>query len=210
MNCLIVYIKWWYFKDIAEGVETRFDTSNYELDRPLPKGKNKKVTGLTKDKLGGKISTKFGGPRAKSYNHLIDDGSEDKKARSTKKCIINRKLKLENYKNCSEGTQHDNKLKYLEKKLILQTQQTFKRESHNVFTEEINKIALGSNDDKRMQSIDLIGTCAYGMSKYLSSEKEDIKYHNFIKQYKKIINFDVTKPSMIQIGHKFLIIHTDY
>ena len=34
------------YKDIAEDVETRFDTSNYELDRPLPKGKNKNVIGL--------------------------------------------------------------------------------------------------------------------------------------------------------------------
>ena len=40
------------YKDIAEDVETRFDISNYELDRPLPKGKNKKVIGLMKDKLG--------------------------------------------------------------------------------------------------------------------------------------------------------------
>ena len=42
------------YKDIAEDVETRFDTSNYELDRPLPKGKNKKVVRLIKDELGGK------------------------------------------------------------------------------------------------------------------------------------------------------------
>ena len=44
----------WY-KNIAEDVETRFDTSNWELDRPLPKGKNKKVIGLIKDELGGKL-----------------------------------------------------------------------------------------------------------------------------------------------------------
>ena len=44
----------WYLQDIAEDVETRFDTSNYELDRPLPKGKNKKVVRLIKDELRGK------------------------------------------------------------------------------------------------------------------------------------------------------------
>ena len=49
------------YKDIAEDAETRFDTSNYELDRPLPKGKNKEVIGLMKDELGGKIMTKFVG-----------------------------------------------------------------------------------------------------------------------------------------------------
>ena len=53
------------YKDIAEDVETRFDASNYELDRPFPKGKNQKVTGLMKVELGGKIITKFVGLRAK-------------------------------------------------------------------------------------------------------------------------------------------------
>ena len=112
----IVYIKKDdIYKDIAEDVETRFDTSNYELDRPLPKGKNKKVIGLMKDELGGKIMTKFVGLRAKTYSYLIDDGSEDKKAKGTKKCVIKRKLKFENYKNCLEATQLDNKIKYLQK-----------------------------------------------------------------------------------------------
>ena len=55
-NSSIVYIKTnGIYKDIAEDVETRFDTSKYELDRPLPKGKNKKGIGLMKDELGGKI-----------------------------------------------------------------------------------------------------------------------------------------------------------
>ena len=50
----IVYIKTdGIYKDIAEGVETGFDTSNNELDWPLPKGKNKKVNELIKDELGG-------------------------------------------------------------------------------------------------------------------------------------------------------------
>ena len=50
----------------------------------MPKGKNKKVIGLMKDELGGKIMTKFVGLRAKTYSHLIDDGNEDKKAKHTK------------------------------------------------------------------------------------------------------------------------------
>ena len=86
------------YKDIPEDVETRFDTSNYELGRPLPKRKNKKVIGLMKDELGGKIMTKFVRLRVKTYNNLIDDGSQDKKAKSTKKCVIKRKVKFENYK----------------------------------------------------------------------------------------------------------------
>ena len=62
----IVYIKTDYiYKNIAEDIETIFDTSDYELDRPLSKGKNKKVIGLIKDGLGGKILAKFGGLRTK-------------------------------------------------------------------------------------------------------------------------------------------------
>ena len=56
-------------KDIAEDVDTRFDTSNFELDRPLPKGKNKKVIGLMKDELGGQIKEEFVGLRAKTYSY---------------------------------------------------------------------------------------------------------------------------------------------
>ena len=64
-DIFIVYIKTDIYKDIVEDVETRFDTSNYELDRPLPRGKNKKVIGLMKDGLAGKIMTKFVGLREK-------------------------------------------------------------------------------------------------------------------------------------------------
>ena len=48
-----------FYKDIANNVEKRFDTSNYEVNRPLPTGKNKKVIGLMKDELGGKIIPAF-------------------------------------------------------------------------------------------------------------------------------------------------------
>ena len=70
----IVYIKTDYiYKDIVEDVETKLYTSSYELDRPLPKGKNKKVIGLMKDELGGKIITTFIGLKAKTYSYLMDE-----------------------------------------------------------------------------------------------------------------------------------------
>ena len=94
IDSFIVYIKKDddIYKDMAGNVETRFDTSNYELNRLLAKGENKKEIGLMKDELGGKIMTKFDGLRAKLYSYLIDDGSEDKKTKGTKKCIIKRKV----------------------------------------------------------------------------------------------------------------------
>ena len=69
-------------------------------------------------------------------------------------------------------------------KLILKTQQRFRSEKHNVFTEEINKIALSSNDDKRIQSIGPIETHAHGTSKDLECKKEEIKCNNIIKRFK--------------------------
>ena len=83
----------------------------------MPKGKNKKVFGLMKDELGGKIMTKFVRLRAKTYNYLIDDDSEDKKAKTTKTCVIKRKVKFENYRNCLEATKLENKINYIEKKI---------------------------------------------------------------------------------------------
>ena len=87
-----------FYKDIASGVENRFDTSNYEANRPLPTGKNKKVIGLMKDKLGGKIIMEFVILRPKTYSFLTDDGKEDKKAKGTKKCVIKKMIKFNDYK----------------------------------------------------------------------------------------------------------------
>ena len=90
----------YFYRDIANDVESRFDTSNYEVSRPLPTGKNKKIIGLMKDELGGKIITEFVTLRPKTYSCLTDDGKEDKKAKGTKKCVIKRMIKFDDYKNC--------------------------------------------------------------------------------------------------------------
>ena len=89
----IVYIKRDdIYKDIAEDVEARFDTSNYQLERSLPNRENKKVIGLMKDELGRKIMIEFVGLRVKTYSYLIDDDSEDKKAKGSKKYVIKIKI----------------------------------------------------------------------------------------------------------------------
>ena len=77
-----------FYEDITNDVEKMFDTSNYEVNRPLSIGKNKKIIGLMKDELGGKIIMEFVTLRPKTYSFLTDDGKEDKKAKGTKKCII--------------------------------------------------------------------------------------------------------------------------
>ena len=84
-DSFVIYIKTEdVYEDIADDVEKRFDTSNYEVNRPLPTGKNKKVTGLMKNELGGKIMTEFAALRPKTYSYLMDDGKSGKKAKGTK------------------------------------------------------------------------------------------------------------------------------
>ena len=112
-----------FYKDIANDVEKRFDTSNYEVNRPLPTGKNKKVIGLMKDELGGKVITEFVALRPKTYSYLTDDCKEDKKAKGTNKCVIKRMIKFNDYKNCS-----------LKDEVVLKSQQRFRSKGHDVYT----------------------------------------------------------------------------
>ena len=88
-----------FFEDINNDVERWFDTSNYDKNdkRPLPMGMNKKVIGLFKDELGGKIMKEFCALRAKTYTYLMDDDTEHKKAKGTKTCRIKRRRIFENY-----------------------------------------------------------------------------------------------------------------
>ena len=127
------------YMDTDSFIMDRFDTSNYEVNRPLPMGKNKKVIGLMKDELGGKIITEFVTLRPKTYSYLTDDGKENKKAKRTKKCVIKKIIKFNDYKKC-----------LLNDEVILKSQQRFVSKTHDVYTENINKIALSNNDDKRI------------------------------------------------------------
>ena len=91
-----------FFAVISDDVERWFDTSNYdENDKiPLPISKNKKLIGLFKYELGGKIINEFCALRAKRYVYLMGNDSEVKKSKGTKKYIIKRELMFENYKDC--------------------------------------------------------------------------------------------------------------
>ena len=140
-----------FYEDIANDAENRFDTSNYEVNRPLPTGKNKKVIGLMKDELGGKIITEFVTLRPKTYSFLTDNGKEDKKAKGTKKCVIKKMIKFNDYKKC-----------LLNDEVILKPQQRFISKKHDVYTENINKIALSNNDHKRILSSNKITSYQYG------------------------------------------------
>ena len=104
-----------------------------------------------KDELGGKIITEFVTLRPKTYSFLTDDGREDKKAKGTKKCVIKKMIKFNDYKKC-----------LLNDEVIFKSQQRFISKKHDIYTENINKIALSSNDDKRIVSSDKITSYPYG------------------------------------------------
>ena len=74
--------------NIYKDVETRFDASNFEINRPLPKAKNKKVIGIIKEELVGQVMKEFVAIRAKTYSYLTDNNDEDKKAKTTQKYVI--------------------------------------------------------------------------------------------------------------------------
>ena len=99
--------------------------------------------------------TKFVGLRAKTYAYLMDDDSEHKKAKGTKKCVIKREIMPKNYKDC-----------LFNDRTIVKSQQRFESYYHSVYTEQINKVALSSNDDKRLQTFDKIITHPYGANAF--------------------------------------------
>ena len=152
-----------FYKDIACDVERWFDTSNYDENdkRPLPIGKNKKVIGMFKHELGGKIMIEFCALRAKAYAYKLDDDTEKKKAKGTKKCIVKREITFKNYVDALFNDE-----------VIIRSQQRFRSYNHKVYTEEVNKIALSSNDDKRIQTFDKVTTFPYGTNVFKVCENE--------------------------------------
>ena len=114
--------------------------------------------------------TEFVGLRAKTYSYIIDGYNDEdykkieiinKKAKGMKKCIIKRELMFDNYKES-----------LFDNKIILKSQQRFRSDHHRVYTEEVNKIALSSNDDKRLQTFDKVTTYPYGMNAFKVCESE--------------------------------------
>ena len=169
-----------FFEDISNDVQRQFDTSNYDKNdkRRLKIGINKKVIGRFKEELGGKIMKEFRAPRAKTYLYLIDCYYDDdydknkiinKKAKGTKKCVMKRRIKFKDYKDSVFGN-----------KTILRSQLRFKSDHHIVYTEEINKVAISSNDDKRLQTHDKGTTYPHGTNGFKLCESEMIALKKYI------------------------------
>ena len=99
--------------------------------------------------------------RAKTYTFLLDDDTEKKRAKGTKRCIIKKEIMFERYKDC-----------LCNDKTIIKSQQRFRSDHNNVHTEEVNKIALSSNDDKILQTYDKITTYPHGTNAFKVCESE--------------------------------------
>ena len=146
-----------FYKDIANDVESRFDTFSYRDDRPLQIGKNKKVIGLMKDELGGDVMTEFASLRLKMYAYKVSSALgklavplESKKCKGIKKCVVKKTISFEDYKRCLlDGTKS------------YRSQLMFRSSHHKIRTLEINKLMLSRDDDKRL-TIDGIGSYARG------------------------------------------------
>ena len=142
-----------FYKDISGDVKDRFDTSDYKEDHPsgIPTGINKKVLGMFKDEAVGKNIKEFVGLRAKLYSFIMEDGKENKRCKGVKKQVVESSITHEDYKTCLRTGKEQ-----LRKQNILRSYE------HEVFTEEINKIALSALDDKRHILSDGIHTLAWG------------------------------------------------
>ena len=151
-----------FYKNISPDVDEKFDTSNFEKDHGvslrngtfrksgIPTGVNKKVIGMTKDEAGGKQITEFVGLRSKLYSFKIDE-KEEKKCKGVKKSEVKRSINFKDYKDCLfTGKKH------------MRSMNVIKSHKHEILTETINKVALSSEDDKRIICEDKIHTLAHG------------------------------------------------
>ena len=150
-----------FYKDISGDVRDRFDTSEYPENHPsgIPTGVNKKVLGMFKDEAAGKIIKEFVGLRSKLYSYKMDEGKENKKCKGVKKQVVEESITHEDYKTC-----------LLTGKETLRKQNILRSYDHEVYTEEVNKIALSAEDDKRYILSDGIDTLAWGHYKIKEME----------------------------------------
>ena len=147
-----------FYKDISGDVKDRFDTSDYPSDHlsGILSGFNKKVLGMFKDEVNGDIIDEFVGLRAKLYSYKMFEGEESKKCKGVKKSVVKKSITHEDYKTCLTTGKEQ-----------LRKQNIIRSYKHEVYTEEVNKIALSANDDKRYILEDGINTLALGHYKIL-------------------------------------------
>ena len=139
-----------FYEDIADDIPARFDTSGYCPNRPLPVGLNKKGQWTHERRIRRQDNDRMA-LRPKLYSYKKLDGSEDKKCKGIKKCVVKKTLTFEDYKAClfNDSTEYRSQL-------------MFRSAKHEVHTIEVNKVTLNRDDDKRISKKDGISTFARG------------------------------------------------
>ena len=144
-----------FYADINDDIESRFDTSDYPKDHPsgIKTGTNKKVIGMFKDESAGKQIEEFVGLRSKLYSYKMFEGSkeEKKKCKGVKKSVVKNAITHGDYKEC-----------LFTNKKQMRKMNFIRSDLHDVYSQEVNKVALSADDDKRIISYDGISTLAYG------------------------------------------------
>ena len=141
-----------FYKDISDDVEKYWDTSNYPDVHPsgIKTGVNKKVPGMFKDEAGGKEITEFVGLRPKLYSFKMDN-EEKKTCKGMSKNVVKNRITHEDYKDCLlTGNKH------------IRVMTILRSDKHEMFTQDINKIALSRDDDKRIILPDDVSTVPHG------------------------------------------------
>ena len=142
-----------FYKDISNHVLRLFDTSNFSKNHPseIEAGLSKKVVGMFKDEVGGEIIEEFVGLRSKLYSYKMFEGKEEKKCKGVKKNVVKKSTKFEDYKECLFTGREQ-----------VRQMNVIRSHGHEMYTEEVNKVALSTNDDKRIILADGIHTLAHG------------------------------------------------
>jgi hypothetical protein len=133
-----------------ENCSDLYDTSNYPKDHPIYSDVNKKVLGKMKDETCGEPIEEFVGLRSKLYAYKIGN-REEKKCKGITKNVVEKSIQLEDYRRV-----------LFEKSIIHRKMKRFGTDRHQIYTKEVNKVALSGNDDKRVIQEDGISTLAYG------------------------------------------------
>ena len=140
-----------FYKDISGDIIKKFDTSDYSPDHKsgIPTGINKKVIGMFKDEESGKQITHFVGLRPKLYSYKVEGKEELKKCKGIKKNVVKKSLIFDDYVRCLfSGEKEIRKMKII------------RSENHDLYSKEVNKVALSNQDDKRYVLNDKIHTLA--------------------------------------------------
>ena len=151
-DSLMYYIKTKdFYKDISPDILTKFDTADYDPNHKsgIPTGINKKVIGMFKDEVAGKQITHFVGLRPKLYSFKIEEDTQVRKCKGIKKNVIKKKIDFDDYVKCLFTGEKE-----------MRSMKIIRSEKHDIYSKEVNKIALSNEDDKRQVLNDNIHTLA--------------------------------------------------